>query len=105
MSDKQHINLRLDIHTVSLDVERDKEQTYREAADWLNKRYQFYAARFRNTSPEKLWMYVALESAVGLHADVREKSLEPVKQKLSELNSRINEALAPTTILNNPEKS
>jgi len=97
MSDqKQRINLRLDIHTVPLDVEREKEQTYREATEWLNKRYQFYAARFRDASPEKIWLYVALESAVGLHADVRDKSLEPVKKKLSELNNRINEALAPS---------
>lgn len=97
MSDyKQHINLKLDIHNVALDIDPEKEQTYREAAAWLNKRYQFYQARFQNASPEKLWMYVALESAVGLHADVRDKSLEPVKQKLSELNDRINEALAPS---------
>ena len=97
MSDyKQHINLKLDIHNVALDIDPEKEQTYREAAAWLNKRYQFYQARFQNVSPEKLWMYVALESAVGLHADVRDKSLEPVKQKLSELNDRINEAVAPS---------
>lgn len=97
MSDyKQHINLKLDIHNVALDIDPEKEQTYREATAWLNKRYQFYQARFQNASPEKLWMYVALESAVGLHADVRDKSLEPVKQKLSELNKRINEALKPS---------
>ena len=94
MSDyKQHINLRLDIHTVSLDIDPKKEATYRDAAEWLNKRYQFYVARFRNASPEKLWMYVALESAVSLHADVRNKSLEPVKQKLSELNKAIENNL------------
>ncbi len=97
MSDyKQHINLKLDIHNVALDIDPEKEQTYREATAWLNKRYQFYQARFQNASPEKLWMYVALESAVGLHADVRDKSLEPVRQKLSELNKRINEALKPS---------
>jgi hypothetical protein len=93
---KQHINLKLDIHNVALDIDPEKEQTYREATAWLNKRYQFYQARFQNASPEKLWMYVALESAVGLHADVRDKSLEPVRQKLSELNKRINEALKPS---------
>ena len=94
---KQHINLKLDIHSVSLDIDPEKEPKYRDAADWLNKRYQSYTARFKNASPEKLWMYVALESAVGLHADVRNKSLEPIKGKLSELNNRINEALTPST--------
>ena len=90
---KQHINLRLDIHTVSLDIDPAKEPTYRDAAEWLNKRYQFYATHFLNVSPEKLWMYVALESAVGLHADVRDKSLEPIRQKLDELNKKIESNL------------
>ena len=90
---KQHINLRLDIHTVSLDIDPEKEPTYRDAAEWLNKRFQFYITRFRNVSPEKLWMYVALESALGLHADVRDKSLEPIKQKLDELNQKIESNL------------
>ena len=97
MSDyKQHINLKLDIHTVSLDIDPEKEPTYRDAAEWLNKRYLFYQTHFRNASPEKLWLYVALESAVGLHADVRDKSLEPVKNKLAELNNKIQELLAQT---------
>jgi hypothetical protein len=90
---KQHINLKLDIHTVSLDVDPATEATYRNAAEWLHKRYQYYVAHFKNASPEKLWLYVALESAVGLHADVRDKSLEPVKQKLNELNQKIEYSL------------
>ena len=78
---------------MSLDIDPAKEPTYRDAAEWLNKRYQFYVAHFRNASPEKLWMYVALESAVSLHADVRDKSLEPIKQKLNELNQKIESNL------------
>jgi len=97
MSDiKQHITLRLDAHSLSLNVDPEKEQTYREAAAWLNRRYNFYLERYRNDSAEALWVKVALEAAVGLHADVRDKALEPIAKKAQELNDRILAALQET---------
>ena len=83
---KQNITLKLDIHTITLSVDPDKEEFYRLAGAWLNKRYQLYQAAYRNDSPEKLWLKVALEAAVGLHADARQKALEPIEQKIQELN-------------------
>ena len=102
MSDIQHINLKLDIHTVALDVEREKEQTYREAPVFGSLpfvgvgRGQVFGERQRRYRGRR-------GRAVGGRAmeGGAAKSLEPVKQKLSELNNRINEALEPTTILNN----
>ena len=92
MSDrKQNITLKLDIHTITLAIDPEKEEFYRQAGVWLNRRYQLYQSAYRNDSPEKLWLKVALEAAVGLHADVREKSLEPVGQKINELNDKLNE--------------
>ena len=88
-SDKQHINLHLDAHSVGLDVPRDQEPNYRAAADLLNKRYQYYLKLRPNASAEQLWMYTALEVAVALQSDVREKSLEPVEKELKELNQLI----------------
>lgn len=94
MSDrKQNITLKLDIHTITLAVDPEKEEFYRQAGVWLNKRYQLYQAAYRNDSPEKLWLKVALEAAVGLHSDARQKSLEPVEQKVQELNKIILEKL------------
>jgi len=92
-SDKQHINLHLDAHTVGLDVPRDQEPNYRYAADLLNRRYQYYLKLRPNASAEQLWMYTALEIAVALQSDAREKSLEPVEKKLKELNELINNKL------------
>ena len=93
LSDKQHINLRLDAHSVGLDVPRDQEPNYRAAAELLNKRYQYYLKLRPNASTEQLWMYTALEVAVALQSDAREKSLVPVEQALKHLNEEVLNAL------------
>ncbi len=92
-TDRQHINLHLDAHTVGLDVPRDQEANYRNAAELLNKRYQYYLHLRPNASAEQLWMYTALEVAVTLQSDAREKSLVPVEKALNELNQLILEKL------------
>ena len=92
--DKQHINLHLDAHTVGLDVPRDQEPNFRRAADLLNKRYQYYLKLRPNASAEQLWMYTALEVAVALQSDARDKSLEPVEKAIKELNEEILKKLS-----------
>jgi hypothetical protein len=92
-SDKQHINLHLDAHTVGLDVPREQEPNYRAAAELLNKRYQYYLKLRPNASAEQLWMYTALEVAVALQSDAREKSLAPVEKELKELNQLIKNTI------------
>ena len=92
--DKQHINLRLDAHHVGLDVEREQEPVYRLAAELLNKRYQYYLKLRPNASAEQLWMYTALEVAVALQSDAREKSLVPVEKAVKALNEEIIEKLS-----------
>ncbi len=94
ISDKQHINLHLDAHTVGLDVPRDQEPNYRFAAELLNKRYQYYLKLRPNASAEQLWMYTALEIAVALQSDARAKSIAPIEKELKELNQLITEKLA-----------
>ena len=91
--DKQHINLHLDAHTVGLDVPREQEPNFRKAAQLLNSRYQYYLKLRPNASAEQLWMYTALEVAVALQSDAREKSLEPVEKQITELNYLLNEVL------------
>lgn len=93
VNDRQHINLHLDAHTVGLDVPRELEPNFRKAAELLNRRYQYYLKLRPNASAEQLWMYTALEVAVALQSDAREKSLEPVEKALKELNTLITEKL------------
>ena len=89
MPDKQNITLRIDCHEVRLTVDRDKEEIYRKAAVTLNETYRRYADHYPQLSIEKLWVYTALEVAVNLQSDVREKDLRPLLKKLAELNKKI----------------
>ncbi len=90
---KQHITLHLDAHHVNLMIPAEIEPAYREAAELLNDRFQFYLHKLPNSSAEQLWMYTALEMAVSLRSDARVKSLEPVEKALKSLNEQVLEAL------------
>ena len=74
---------------MGLDVPREAEQNYREAAELLNRRFQHYLKLLPSASAEQLWMYTALEVAVSLQSDAREKSLEPVEKEIKQLNELI----------------
>lgn len=91
--DKQHITLRLDAHSVGLDVPREEEPNFRAAATLLNQRYQYYLRLLPKASAEQLWMYTALEVAVSLQSDAREKSLKPIEAELKQLNQLIEQTL------------
>ena len=78
---------------MGLDVPRDQEPNFRKAAELLNKRYQYYLKLRPNASAEQLWMYTALEVAVSLQSDAREKSLVPIEKALKQLNDEVLGAL------------
>ena len=74
---------------MSLQVPRETEPVYRAAAVWLNQRYKKFLQLRPTASAEQLWMYTALEIAVALQSDAREKSLAPVEKELKELNEAL----------------
>lgn len=86
---KQHITLQLDAHHLSLNVLPDKEHLYRKAAEIINERYKHYQKLAPNRSAEQLWVYVALDMAVNLSADAHANRLQPIDEKLQELNKLI----------------
>ena len=65
----QHITLQLDAHHISLNVPSDKEYLYRR-------------------------VYVALDMAVNLHANASANSLQPIEEKINELNQLILKELS-----------
>lgn len=86
---KQHITLQLDAHRISLNIPADKEILYRNAAEMLNQRYRNYQRQLPTKSAEQLWVYVALDMAVNLHANAHANRLQPIEEKIQELNTRI----------------
>ncbi len=93
MNDKQHINLQLDAHRIAMNVPRETEEDYRRAAKWLNQLYQFYMKQFPTASAEKLWVYVALNAGYRFMSDERDKAIEPIENKINELNNLIEQSL------------
>ena len=94
---KQHITLQLDAHHISLNVLADKEALYRNAAEQINERYRYYRRLLPNQSAEQIWVYVALEMAVNLQADAHSHRLQPVEEKIQELNQLIINTLQNNT--------
>ena len=86
----QHITVQLDSHSVSLDVPADQEHLYRKAAEQLNQKYLHYLKIFQSSvSAEKLWVFVALDMAYNLAAEAYAHRLQPIDEKIQELNKLI----------------
>lgn len=96
---KQHITLQLDAHHISLNVVADKEVLYRNAAEQINERYRHYRKMLPTHSAEQIWVYVALEMAVNLQADAHAHRLQPIDEKIQELNQLILNTLQNNKLL------
>ena len=86
---KQHITLQLDAHHLSLNIPADKEALYRNAAEMITERYRRYSKVLSTSSAEQVWVYVALDMAVNLQADAHAHRLQPIDEKIQELNQLI----------------
>ena len=82
-----NINLNLAGHNLHLAIPAEQESPYRLAGKQLTDRFTYYRALMPKDGDDKIWMYVALEAAVNLHADKRDKALEPIAKKIEELNA------------------
>lgn len=93
MPEKQRITLQIVSRKIALNVIPEQEPFYRDAAVKINEKYQQYQRAYPNLPVEQIWIYVALEMAVNLHSDAREKNIEPILSKIRELNQLIEETL------------
>ncbi len=87
----QHIVLRIDFHSIELDVPREQEAAYRNAGEQIDKLYKGYQQKYPQLSPEKAWLYVALDVAVNLQLDIQTKALKPVQDLIEALNKQVLE--------------
>jgi hypothetical protein len=90
---KQHITLQLDAHHISINVLAHQEHLYRDAAKILNEKYRHYQRKMQTSSAEQLWVYVALDMAVNLCAESHAQRLQPIDEKVQELNKIILQQL------------
>lgn len=88
-----NIKLHIGAFTIPLPVQAEHEPLYRMAQQTLNQLYEDFRRKQPKASVEQLWMYVALQLAVNLHSDARAKSLEPIDEKIKELNQLIQQQL------------
>ncbi|MCR4664146.1 MAG: cell division protein ZapA [Paludibacteraceae bacterium] len=87
--DKQNITLQLDSFRFAFKVERDKESIYRRAAEICNRSFQSYRKAMPKASTEMLWAYVALQMGCNLCSDARDKDLQPIEEKINQINELI----------------
>ena len=90
---KQHITLQLDAHHISINVLAHQEHLYRDAAKILNEKYRHYQRKMQTSSAEQLWVYVALDMAVNLCVESHAQRLQPIDEKVQELNKIILQQL------------
>ena len=90
---KQHITLQLDSHHISINVLAHQEHLYRDAAKILNEKYRHYQRKMQTSSAEQLWVYVALDMAVNLCSESHAQRLQPIDEKVQELNKIILQQL------------
>lgn len=93
MADKQHITLQIVSRKIALNILPEQEPFYRDAAVRINDTYQKYVKAYPNLPVEQVWIYVALEMAVNLQSDARDKNIAPILDKIRELNQLIEKTL------------
>ena len=71
----------------------NEEKYYREAAAQLNQRFQYYSSGMKSKSAEQIWVYVALEAAMNLERQAARYDMEPVMERINNMNKSIIEAL------------
>lgn len=81
------IQLTIDARTFSVNVKRDKEEVYREAAKVINRKLQQYRMSFPDLSKEDYMAMGMLDFAVNLVEE------HQVDQHLKDMIQKINETL------------
>lgn len=92
-SDKLGINLLVGSQMHLITVSRDKEKIFRDAADYINERYNAYRQSFQNQSSEKYNAVVMLDIAVRYLQQQNNVDTTPYAAAIDKLTSEIEEIL------------
>ncbi len=94
--DKLHIRLHVYDTVMSVNIVREDEQDYRDAASQITETVNTYASIFKGRKSEKEILYMALiDIALRLRKESKRNDTAPYSNILEKLTSEIEEAMKP----------
>lgn len=93
MDDKMKIHLLIDNERYPLNIRREDEQLYRDAAKQIDYKLNKYRNAFRDFGPTKHWAMVALELAFENMYLKDRNDTQPYMEKIKELEEEVNQCL------------
>ena len=91
MNDKIKINLQIADSYYPLTINRDEEETVREAAKQVNIRLNAYREHYRNVAPEKIIAMVAYQFSLEKLQLLQRNDTQPYTAKIEELTEMLEE--------------
>lgn len=93
-NEKQHITLHIYDTNISVNVPRQDEVSYREAAIYINNKLNSYFATFKGKKSDKEILYYAMiDIALNYVLETKRNDVESIEQVLTKLTSEIESAL------------
>lgn len=94
VKEKQRINLHIYDLDISITVDANQEQYYREAASFINDRLNAYFSAYKGRKADKEIMYYAMiDMAIRYVTEAKRNDVEPYEDILKKLTSEIESAL------------
>ena len=91
MNDKIKINLQMAGATYPATIDRKDEETVREAAKQVNRRFYEKQELYRNLSPERIMTLVAYQFALETLQLKQRHDTEPYTDKIQELTALLDD--------------
>ncbi|HHT23740.1 MAG TPA: cell division protein ZapA [Bacteroidales bacterium] len=92
-SDVFTINILLNGVRMPLKIRREDEEIYRNAEKIVNKYLEQYRTQFSQRSMEEILTLVAFQVAVVLAKQNKNQDINPLAEKIEELNKELKELL------------
>ena len=87
---KMKINLLIDCQRYPLNIRREDEQLYRDAAKLIDKTLNKYRSMWPDLSASNHWAMAALEIAFNLTTNENRNDTKPYLEKLEELTKELD---------------
>lgn len=91
MSDTFSITLTLCGKKLSMDISRDEEAKYREAAQKVNEKVSQYRSRFAKNPNDEILAMAAFQFSLALLEQKERNNMEPALKRLEKTNKRLEE--------------